>query len=385
MDRAGTGIARRKDTPSGLAAKGGVASLTVGCCSSSPESVLGCRTCVVAGGLCDGAAGAFERATLAVSCGIALMLSPVAGRAVDGRGGKALVRAPARIMGAAVASGAPGVSAYCKLGGTGADELGGEVSGLCTGELRGLSGLCAGGLDCSVGDDSLTVGAVAALLVRGLGGRGATGRWDVNGRAALPLVGRTEGGAALAGPSGLTALAVRIGGGAALAEPSSLNALARRTEGGGAVGEPSGLSVLAGRTEGGAALLALGRGAVLAIRADGGASPGPTPLLADCGAFKPTLRAGAFVFSGAALGAGLSRASSLVGATLGCEPPTCDAVDASGCCSKRPGSVVATGGGVFDRWGGLGGTILRKPGRIAGGGWEGAGTDGRWCRGARWG
>jgi len=44
--------------------------------------------------------------------------------------------------------------------------------------------------------------------------------------------------------------------------------------------------------------------------------------------------------------------SSLVGATLGCGAPSCDSVDAGGCCAKEPGLVVATGGGVFDRWGG---------------------------------
>jgi hypothetical protein len=180
-------------------------------------------------------------------------------------------------------------------------------------------------------------------LARGLGGRGA-GRGDGNGRAALPLAGRTEGGLAL--------------------------------------GAGSCRNVLAGRTEGGGALVA--RAALLAIRADGGASPGGI-LLAECGAVRPMLRAGAFDFSGAALGAGLSRVSSLVGATPGRGAPERESLDGGGCCSSEPGSTAATGGGVFDRWGGLGGTILRKPGRIAGGGWEGAGTDGRWYKGAKWG
>jgi len=257
------------------------------------------------------------------------------------------VRVPARMLGVPVVStgnelGAAGVSACCELGGLGAVELGRAVSGLCTGELFcALSGLCTGKLGCSAGGSAFTVCSVDVLLVRGLGGRGATGRSDANDRAALPLAGRTEAGAAL--------------------------------------GELSCLNLPAGRTEGGVALGA--RAVLLAMRDDGGASPGGT-LLAECGAFRPMLRASAFDFSGAALGAALSRVSSLAGAAPGRGAPERDSVDGSGCCSKVPGSVVATGGGVFDRWGGLGGTILRKPGRIAGGGWEGAGTAGRWYGGA---
>ena len=116
--------------------------------------MLDCRTSIVAGGLCDGegAEGALGRGTFAASCGNVLVLSPVAGRAVDGRGGKALVRVPTRMLAVPIVStgselGAAGVSACCELGGLGADALGREVSGLCTGELLGAtSGLCTGEL-----------------------------------------------------------------------------------------------------------------------------------------------------------------------------------------------------------------------------------------------
>ena len=124
------------------------------------------------------------------------------------------------------------------------------MSGLCTGEFLGaISGLCAGALGCSAGGSAPC--SVGVPLVRGLGGRGATGRCAANGRAALPLAGRTEGVAALGAP-------------------------------------PPGLNVLAGRTEGGVALVAPVLAALLAIRDDGGGSPGGT-LLAECGAFSPTL------------------------------------------------------------------------------------------------
>jgi hypothetical protein len=310
--RADNGIARRKPAPDGLAAEGGVTSFTVGGSSWSRELVLDCGTSTVAGGLCDGAGaeGALRWwGTLIESCGKVLVPSPVAGRAVDGRGGKALVRVPGRALCMSVVStgselGAAGVSACCELGGLGATELGREVSGLCgaelgrevsglcTGEFLGaISGLCTGELGCSASGSALTVCSVPVLVGRGLGGRGATGRWDANGRAALPVAGRTEGGAAL--------------------------------------GEPSCLNVLAGRTEGGVALVAPVRVTLLAIRAEGGASPGGT-LLAECGAFRPILRAGAFDFSGATLGAGLSRESSLLGAMLGSGAPARDSVDAGG-------------------------------------------------------
>ena len=236
------------------------------------------------------------------------------------------------------------------------DALGCGLNGLCTDALDcEPRGLCAGALGCSAGGSGIDACSLGTLL---------GGRCDATVVAML-LAGRTEGGGALGDPSRLSVLAGRAeGGGGALGDPSRLNVLAERTEGGGALG-------------------ALGRGGLLAIRADGGASPGI--LLAECGALKPVLRAGAFDFSGAALGEDLSRALSFAGATLGCGTPGRVSTDVDSCCGEAAGSVAATGGGVFDRWGGLGGTILRKPGRIAGGGWEGAGTDGRCDRGATWG
>ena len=85
------------------------------------------------------------------------------------------------------------------------------------------------------------------------------------------------------------------------------------------------------------------------------------------------LLAGAFAFVVAALGLEVSRSSD---ADIGGEPLSrLSAVGA--CCTSVSGSNAISSGGGFERSGAIGLAILRKPGRIAGGGCVGGGTEGR--------